>query len=278
MIQFTNNLKTGVLLGLMFALLVAVGGYMGGYTGIVMAGAIGLIMNFSAWYFCDQIAIKSMRGQPVGPDDHPWLYESTRRLAEQADLPMPKLYICPIDAPNACATGRNPKHSAVAVTRGLLHLLNRQEVEGVIAHELAHIKNRDTLTSTIAATIAGIFSMLAYWGFLFGMGNRGGGNPLVIVGVLIVGAVGAGILKMAISRSREFVADADGAQIAGSPDGLASALQKLDAMSKRVPMNNPNPAMNNMFIVEPFMGKTLTNLFASHPPVEQRIASLQRLR
>ncbi len=278
MIQFTNNLKTGVLLGLMFALLVAVGGYMGGYTGIIMAGAIGLIMNFSAWYFCDQIAIKSMRGQPVGPDDHPWLYESTRRLAEQADLPMPKLYICPIDAPNACATGRNPKHSAVAVTRGLLHLLNRQEVEGVIAHELAHIKNRDTLTSTIAATIAGIFSMLAYWGFLFGMGNRGGGNPLVIVGVLIVGAVGAGILKMAISRSREFVADADGAQIAGSPDGLASALQKLDAMSKRVPMNNPNPAMNNMFIVEPFMGKTLTNLFASHPPVEQRIASLQRLR
>ncbi|MHC5007482.1 MAG: M48 family metalloprotease, partial [Planctomycetota bacterium] len=182
----------------------------------------------------------------------------------------------PQEAPNAFATGRSPRHAAVAVTQGALRLIDHEELEGVIGHELAHVKNRDTLTSTIAATVAGLFSMLAYWGFLFGMGRGGrGGNPLALLGVVLLGAVGAALIKAMISRSREFVADAEGAQIAGSPHGLVSALRKLESYSKRIPMHNPNPAMNNMFIVEPFTGgQTLVNLFASHPPTEKRVAAL----
>ena len=188
---------------------------------------------------------------------------------------MPRVYVCPHEAPNAFATGRSPRHAAVAVTRGALQLLDHDELEGVIGHELAHIRNRDTLTSTIAATVAGLFSMLAYWGFIFGMGGgRRGGNPLALLAVVILGAVGAALIKAMISRSREFVADADGAKIAGSPHGLVSALRRLESYSGRIPLHNPNPAMNNMFIVEPLVGKTLTTLFASHPPTEKRVAAL----
>jgi heat shock protein HtpX len=187
---------------------------------------------------------------------------------------MPRVYVCPQEAPNAFATGRSPKHAAVAVTQGALQLLNQQELEGVMAHELAHVKNRDTLISTIAATIAGVFSMLAYSALFFGGGGREGGGLGALLAI-VMGFFGAGLLKAMISRSREYVADADGARIAGSPRGLVSALQKLDQYARRIPMRNPNPAMNNMFIVEPFVGQ-LTRMFASHPPTEARVEALLR--
>ncbi len=271
---FVNNMKTAVLLGALFGLLVWVGFYIGNTTGMIIAGIFAVLMNFTVWFASDKIAVAAMRGVQVDDRSAPELVGIVRRLADRAKLPMPRVYICPQEAPNAFATGRNPRHAAVAVTRGAMQLLDRQELEGVIAHELAHIKNRDTLTSTIAATVAGIFSMLAYMGFLFGMGGRRGGHPLALLGVVILGALGAALIKAMISRSREYVADADGAEIAGSPNGLVSALRKLDAQAKRIPMHNPNPAMNNMFIVEPFTGKTLTSLFASHPPTEKRVSAL----
>ena len=273
MTALVNNVKTAVLLALRFGLLVLIGSAWG-VEGMIFAGVIGVIMNFSAWFFSDKIAIAAMRGREVDERTAPDLYDMVRRLSQRAGLPMPRVYICPQEAPNAFATGRNPKHAAVAVTVGALRLLNHEELEGVMAHELAHVKNRDTLTSTVAATIAGIFSMLAYSTMWFGAGNRQGGNPLAMIGMILLGMVGAALIKAMISRSREYVADADGAKIAGSPHGLASALQKLESMARRVPMDNPNPAMNNLFIVEPFMGQTLTNLFATHPPTQKRIAAL----
>jgi heat shock protein HtpX len=272
MTSFYNNAKTAVLLAALFGLLVWVGSYWG-TGGMLVAGVFAIVMNFTAWYASDRIAIAAMRGQEVDERTAPDLYRMVAGLAERAGLPMPRVYVCPQDAPNAFATGRNPKHAAVAVTRGALQLLDQHELEGVMAHELAHVKNRDTLTSTVAATVAGIFSMLAQFAFFFG-GRRDGGNPLAMLGMVILGAIGAALIKAMISRSREFVADADGAEIAGSPHGLASALQKLESIARRVPMHNPNPAMNNLFIVEPFMGRTLTNLFASHPPTEARIRAL----
>ncbi|MEM7228229.1 MAG: zinc metalloprotease HtpX [Planctomycetota bacterium] len=275
MTAFTNNLKTVALLGALFALVVWVGSFWG-TGGMLFAGVIAIVMNFGAWFASDRIAITAMRGIEIDEHKLPHVYDMVRRLSQRAGLPMPRVYICPHKAPNAFATGRSPKKSAVAITEGLLQILDHEELEGVIAHELAHIKNRDTLTSTIAATVAGLFAMMAqmsFYMFGFSRGNRGG-NPLVLIGVVTIGAVGAAMIKAMISRSREYVADADGAQIAGSPRGLASALQKLESMSKRIPLQQPNPAMNNMFIVEPFMGKAMTNLFASHPPTQKRIAAL----
>lgn len=265
-----------MLLTLLFGLFVLVGSYWG-TQGMVIAAVFGVITNFSAWFFSDKIAVAAMRGQQVGPKSGAGagaLYDTVERLSRQANLPMPKVYICPHEAPNAFATGRNPKNAAVAVTAGAMQLLNQNELEGVIAHELAHIKNRDTLTSTIAATIASIFSMLAYFGMFMGGGGNRGGNPLALLAMILFGAIGAALIKAMISRSREYVADADGASIAGSPHGLVSALQKLDAYSKRIPLHNPNPAMNNLFIVEPFTGRGITELFATHPPMEKRIAAL----
>ena len=273
MTAFVNNVKTAVLLGALFALLVGVGSYWGA-NGMIVAGVVAVAMNFGAWFFSDRIAIAAMRGREVDERTAPDLHGLVRRLADRAGLPMPRVYVCPQEAPNAFATGRSPRHAAVAVTRGALALLEPAELEGVMAHELAHIKNRDTLTSTVAATVAGIFSMLAYWMLWFGGGGRQGGNPLAVLGMVLLGALGAALIKAMISRSREFVADANGAAIAGSPHGLASALRKLEAYAKRIPLDQPNPAMNNLFIVEPFIGRTLTNLFASHPPTEARIAAL----
>jgi heat shock protein HtpX len=275
MIALKNNLKTAFLLAALFGLLVWVGSYWGAQ-GMLVAGVVGVLMNFGAWFFSDKIAIAAMRGREVDERTAPDLYNMVRDLSQRAGLPMPRVYICPQEAPNAFATGRNPQHAAVAVTMGGLRLLDRDELAGVMAHELAHVKNRDTLTSAVAATIAGIFSMLAQFAMFFGMGgqNREGGSPLAALGVIVLGAVGAAVIKAMISRSREYVADHDGAAIAGSPQGLANALRKLEHYARGIPMDNPNPAMNNMFIVEPFMGATLTNLFATHPPVEKRIAAL----
>jgi heat shock protein HtpX len=275
MTALVNNIKTAFLLGALFGLLLLVGSFWG-MEGIIVAGVFGVIMNFSVWFFSDKLAIASMRAKEVDEQTAPELYRMVRELSQRAGLPMPRVYVCPHEAPNAFATGRSPRHAAVAFTQGALRLLDRDELAGVVAHELAHIKNRDTLTSTIAATIAGIFSMLAYFAFWFGGAGRQGGNPLLMLGVLIFGAVGAALLKAMISRAREFVADADGAAIAGSPHGLVSALRKLEAYSQRIPLQQPNPAMNNLFIVEPFCGRALTGLFASHPPTERRIAALLR--
>lgn len=277
MVAFTNNIKTAVLLAALFGLFVWVGGMIGSRQGMIMGAVIATVMNFGAWFFSDKLAIASMRGTQVDERTAPDLHGMVARLAERAKLPMPRVYVCPQEAPNAFATGRSPRKAAVAVTQGALRLLDPHELEGVLAHELAHIKNRDTLTSTIAGTIAGIFSMMAQWGLMFGGAVRSddrGGHPFAALFAILLGAVGAALIKAMISRSREFVADADGATIAGTPLGLASALNKLEQVSRRVPMQNSNPAMNNMFIVEPFMGRTLTNMFATHPPTAKRIEAL----
>lgn len=271
---FVNNVKTVVLLGLLTGLLVAVGGMLG-RNYIIPFLLLSVVMNIGAWFFSDKIAIASMRGRELTASSGGELYRMVERLSREAGLPMPRVYMCPHSAPNAFATGRSPKKAAVAFTQGAVDLLNREELEGVAAHELAHIKNRDTLTSTIAATMAGVLATIAQMFFYFGGSRREGSNPLVGLLAVIVAAVGAALIKSAISRSREFVADADGARIAGSPEGLASALRKLDSMSRRVPLNHANPAANNMFIVEPLAGgRSLVNLFATHPPTEERIRRL----
>ena len=277
MSAFYNNMKTVLLLGGLTGLLVAVGGMLGKQY-LIPFLILSLLMNLGAWFFSDKIAIASMRAQEVGPQDSGGLYQMVEELARRAQLPMPRVYIAPHEAPNAFATGRSPSHAAVCVTQGALQLLNKEELEGVIGHELAHVKNRDTLTATIAASVAGVLATIAQYGFLLGGSRREGTNPIVALFAMIFAAVGAALIKAAISRSREFVADAHGAEIAGSPQGLMSALRKLDTYSQRIPMQQPNPAMNNMFIVEPLMGKTLVNLFATHPPTEKRIEALSRLR
>lgn len=289
--NLVNNFKTAMLLGGLMGLFLLVGAQYGA-GGMVIALLFGGVTNLVAWFYSDTIAMKSMRARRIAPPeqgvenamwgrdagvDCEYIYRSTERLAERAGLPMPKVYLCPHDAPNAFATGRSPKKAAVAVTRGLALSMNEAELDGVIAHELAHIKHRDTLISTISATVAGVLAFIAQWAFLLGVGRREGGNPLMGILVVVIAAVGAAVIKAMISRSREFAADAEGAHIAGSSAGLASALGKLDAMARRIPMQQPNPAQNNLFIVEPFCGKTLTGLFATHPPVEKRIRALNAL-
>lgn len=273
---FVNNVKTVALMGALMGLFVVVGS-MWGREGMMMALLFGGLMNVGAWFFSDRIALAAMQGREVDEQSAPELYRMVDDLRRRAGLPMPRVYICPHDAPNAFATGRSPRKAAVAVTQGLLRAMDRAELEGVIAHELAHVKNRDTTISCVAATIAGVLAFLAQWGLLLGGGNRQS-NPLVMFLVVILAAVGAAVIKAMISRSREFVADADGAAIAGAPDGLMSALAKLDSLSRRIPLVQPNPAQNNLFIVEPFAGKTLTSMFATHPPTEARIAALRALR
>ncbi|RMH23563.1 MAG: protease HtpX [Planctomycetota bacterium] len=273
-----NNLKTVLLLGALTALFVVVGAQWG-RAGMTIALIFGAGVNLAAWFFSDRIAIAAMRGREVDARTAPDLVGMVDRLRRQAGLPMPRVYLCPHDAPNAFATGRSPRKAAVAVTQGALRLLDERELEGVIAHELAHIRHRDTLISCVAATIAGVLAWVAQWGFFMMGGRREGQNPLVMILTVIVAAVAAAMIKSMISRSREFAADAGGAEIAGTPDGLISALAKLDAYSRRVPLVQPNPAQNNLFIVEPFGGsRTLLSLFATHPPTEIRIRRLESLR
>ncbi len=279
LIRFWNNAKTAMLLGGLMALFLMVGSFYG-QQGLLVALVFGLFTNFGAWFFSDKIAIAAMDGREVTRENGQELYSLVHELSQRAGLPTPRVFICPQQAPNAFATGRNPSHAAVAVTEGALQILSRDELAGVIGHELAHIKNRDTLTSTIAATISGVLAFVAQWGFMLGghRSGRDGGNPLFGFLAIILAAVGAALIKAMISRSREFVADHDGAIIAGRPDGLISALRKLDAYSRQIPMDNPNPAQNSLFIVEPFCGNSLLNLFASHPPTEARVRALTEMR
>ncbi|MBN8645970.1 MAG: zinc metalloprotease HtpX [Planctomycetes bacterium] len=274
---FKNNVKTAFLMGAMFGLVLLVGS-MWGKSGLIMAAVFGGAMNVFAWFFSDKLAIAAMQAREVDAATAPDLHAMVDRLRQRAGLPMPKVYICPHDAPNAFATGRSPSKAAVAVTQGLLRLMDERELEGVIAHELAHIKHRDTLTSCIAATIAGTLATVAQMFMFFGGGgNRENANPLLGILTMIIAAVGAALIQAMISRTREFAADAEGAMIAGTPVGLAGALNKLDMFSRRIPLVQPNPAANNLFIVEPFGGGSLRNIFATHPPVEARIAALERL-
>jgi len=277
----TNYFKTAVLLGLMTGLILVVGRALGGEQGMLLALVFAGVMNFVSYWFSDKIVLKMYRGREVSPAEAPRFHAIVDRLIARADLPKPKLYILPGDSPNAFATGRNPAHAAVAATEGVMKLMTDEEFEGVIAHELAHVKNRDILISSVAATIAGAITFLATmarWGALFGGygGNdreRGGGNIVTLLLTAILAPIAAMVVQMAISRSREFAADATGAQIAGQPYGLAKALEKLDAYSKRLPME-ASQATAHMFIVAPFTGSAITNLFSTHPPIAERVKRL----
>ncbi len=282
MTRFFNNVKTAVLLTALMVLVMLIGGAVGGRSGLIIAFALGGVMNFVAFFFSDKLALASMRAKPAHPEQAADLIGMVQRLADNAGLPMPGVYVSPQESPNAFATGRSPRRAAVCVTHGALKLLSYEELEGVMAHELAHVKNRDTLISTVAATIAGAIFFVSRMAMLFGGGRGGRENPLGIVGLIlmiILAPVAAMLIQMAISRSREFVADADGAAIAGTPLGLIGALRKLESYSKRIPMADQTPATSHMFIVQPLSaaGGGLRSLFSTHPPTEVRVAKLMEL-
>jgi len=266
-----NNLKTTMLMGSLMGLCLAIGYLIGGQGALLPALVIGGVMNLFAYYFSDKIALATMHATEISEQDDPELWSTVERLAQRAGLPMPRVYVSPASAPNAFATGRNPSHSAVCVTVGLRQILNREELEGVIAHELSHVKHRDVLISTIAAILAGAITWLTYMIFWGGSDRRS--NPLVSLLILIFAPLAAGLIRMAISRSREFEADRMGAEIAGSGRGLARSLQKLDAASRRIPLRVPD-AQGSLFIVQPLTGSNMAKLFSTHPPTEERVARL----
>lgn len=273
----TNSLKTALLLGLMTGLILFIGQMVGGRQGMTLALLFAGVMNFVGYFYSDKIALAAYRAKPVTRDQSPEFYRITENLCQRGGLPMPRLYVIPSESPNAFATGRNPQHAAVAVTEGTLQLLSRPELEGVIAHELAHVKNRDILISSVAATLAGAImwvANMARFSMMFGGSrddDRGGGAGVLLAAV--VAPIAALLIQMAISRSREFQADATGAAMAGNPHGLASALQKLESYSKRIPLG-ASAQTAHMFIVNPFTGGGLLGLFGTHPPMQQRIARL----
>jgi heat shock protein HtpX len=273
----SNGVKTALLLGLLSGLLLWIGDLIGGPGGMMVAFVFAAVMNLGSYWFSDKIVLRMYRAQEVGPQ-HP-LYQLTERLARQANLPMPKVYVIPDASPNAFATGRNPSHAAVAATQGIMDVLSAHELEGVIAHELAHVKHRDTLTSSIAATIAAAIIMgarMAMYAGMFGGARdddrEGGSNPLAMLAMMILAPIAAMLIQAWISRTREFAADAGGAAIAGTPYGLAEALRKIESAAKRVPMA-ANPATAHMFIIQPFLGG-LGALFSTHPPTAARIEAL----
>ena len=279
-----NQIRTTLLMALLTVLIMVIGQWVGGRQGMITALVIAAGMNFFSYWFSDKIVLRMYNAQQVGPQESPELYGMVQELCRRANLPMPKVYVIPQDAPNAFATGRNPEHAAVAVTKGLLKLMSREEAMGVLAHELAHVRNRDILIGSIAATMAGAIMMLAdmaRWSALFGGGHRdregGGGGGLGLILMSILAPLGAMLIQMAISRSREFMADATGASFAGTPEGLARALEKLGAYSKRLPMD-ASPSTAHMFIVNPLSGRSLMSLFSTHPPLEERIARLRGRR
>jgi heat shock protein HtpX len=278
-----NGVKTAVLLAVMTALVMGIGHYFGGQQGMILAFVMAAILNFVSYWFSDKIVLAMYRAKPVTAAEAPELNAIVEELAARADIPMPRLYVIPTDAPNAFATGRNPKHAAVAVTDGILRILNREELRGVLAHELSHVTNRDILISSVAATLAGAIMMLAriamfgaYFGGYGGRDNDRGGNAIGMILMMILAPIAAALIQMAISRSREYAADETGARLAGHAAGLASALEKLQSASKRNPMP-ANPATAHLFIVKPFSGQTLMELFSTHPPTEKRVNRLREL-
>jgi len=281
-----NLIKTGFLLVVLTCLLVLVGGAIGGRQGMTIAFVLALVMNVGSYWFSDKIVLASYGARPVTEAEAPQLYRIVRELAGQARIPVPPIYIMQDDSPNALATGRNPQHAAVAVTEGILRIMTEDELRGVLAHELSHVKNRDTLIMTIAATIAGAITYLAQmaqWAAIFGGGRRsddeggGGGSAIGALLMAILAPIAAMLIQMAISRSREYEADASGARLAGRASGLEHALQKLDTASRQVPME-ATPATAHLFIVNPLTSGGLASLFSTHPPIEERIARLRAMR
>ena len=273
-----NALKTTFLLGAMTGLLLAMGELLGGRDGLTLALLLAGVMNFGAWFWSDKIVLRMYNAQPVGPNEAPELYAIVQGLAQKAGVPMPKLYLIPDPALNAFATGRGPSHAAVAATAGIVKAMDREELEGVLAHELSHVINRDTLVSTVAATLAGAISFLAHSFMFRGRGRDDGGNPLAALVVMLLAPIAAMLIQLAVSRSREYGADESGARLVGYPDGLARALAKLQAASARIPMHNVEPATAHLFIVNPLSGQALGRLFSTHPPLEERIARLMAMK
>jgi heat shock protein HtpX len=278
-----NTVKTAFLLTLLTVLLVLIGEHFGGRNGLILGFLFAAGMNFFTYFYSDKLALKMYKAQPVTREELPRAYEVVERMTQRMGIPMPKMYVIPTESPNAFATGRNPKHASVAVTHGILGLLNDEELEGVLAHELGHVQNRDILTSSIAATLAGAITLIArmgYWAEIFGGGGQGGGSRQRGGGgisglfMLILAPIAAMLIQLAVSRSREYEADATGAKTTGNPYALASALEKIDASSKRLPMV-ASPSSAHLFIAQPLVGGGMfTNLFSTHPPMQKRIERL----
>lgn len=279
-----NQFRVWILMAALTGLLVVIGNALGGASGSLAFFVMAILMNGATYYYSDKIAIAMTRSQPLPEREAPEIHEMIARLSAQAGMPKPAVYRTPSPQPNAFATGRNPAHAAVSVTDGLLRLLDRREVEGVLAHEIAHIRNRDTLVGTVAATMAGAITMLASvarWGLMFAgprhNDDRGnGGSAAATLVMVIVAPIAAALIQMAISRSREYLADSTGAQLAGNPEGLARALEKLEAGAHRVPME-VSPAASHLFIVNPLSGQALLHLFSTHPPIAERVRRLRQL-
>ncbi|TNF50169.1 protease HtpX, partial [bacterium] len=272
-----NMLKTTLLLGALTGLLMFFGGMFGGRSGMIFAFVIAMVMNFGSYWFSDRLVLAIYKAKPVTEAEDPALYSIVRNLSTRAGLPMPGVYRIPNPSPNAFATGRNPEHAVVAVTDGIRQLLSEEELAGVIGHELAHIGHRDILISSIAATLAGavmLLASMARWAMIFGRGGDEDNNPIALLAMAILAPLAAVIIQMAVSRSREYQADETGAKIAGNSGSLASALEKLNMASKGVPMA-ANPSTSHMFIVKPFSGRGVLDLFSTHPPVEKRVAKLR---
>lgn len=276
-----NTLRTTLFLAALTALFLVIGNALGGHQGLIIAVVFAVVMNFTAYWFSDRLVLKMYKAQEVGPQSQHELYAIVQEQSRRANLPMPKVYVIPTDTPNAFATGRNPEHAAVAATQGLMQILTREELTGVIAHELAHVKNRDTLIGTISATIAGAISALAsmaQWAMIFGRRNQNT-NAIAAIAMMILAPIAASLIQLAVSRTREYGADEEGAKICGQPLWLASALRKLDTANERQPMEAAatHPSTAHMFIVNPLRGQGITRLFSTHPPMAERIRRLENM-
>jgi heat shock protein HtpX len=279
MIAMSNTIKTALLLGTLTALLMFIGDALGGAQGMLIGFLFAVVTNFASYWFSDKIVLRMYGAQEVGPGHR--LYELVRQLAQRAGLPQPRVYVIPELSPNAFATGRGPNHAAVAATEGILRILPEEELAGVIAHELAHVKHRDILISSVAATLAAAVMMVARFAMFWGGGGRDddrqGANPIALIATIVLAPIAAMLIQAAISRSREYAADAGGAAIAGSPHGLVNALRKIESAARQVPLD-ANPATAHMFIVKPFSASGLMGLFSTHPPTEERVRALLDLR
>jgi heat shock protein HtpX len=281
-----SRIRTTFLLALLTVLIIWIGGRFGGQNGMMLAFLFAVIMNFGSYWFSDKIVLAMYRAQPLEESQAPGLYSIVRELAAEAQVPMPRVYMIPDETPNAFATGRNPQNAAVAVTEGLWRLLTPDEIRGVLAHEMAHVKNRDILVSSIAATLAGVVMFLANmarWGAIFGGAGRsddeeGGAGFLSLIAMSILAPIAAMLIQLAISRSREYLADETGAQLSHRPESLARALEKLTMASQRIPMENAQPATAHMFIVNPLAGRSFASLFSTHPPIEERVRRLRSMQ
>ena len=276
-----NQIKTTVLLAALTVLILLIGNWLGGSGGLILAFGLAVFMNMGAYWYSDRIVLHAYHAQPVSEAQAPEIHAMVRRTCQRAQLPIPKIYVIPAETPNAFATGRNPENAAVAVTEGIVRLLDPSELEGVIAHELAHIRNRDILVSTVSATLAGAIMMIAswaQWAAIFGFGrsddDEDGGGALGLLAAAIVAPLAATLIQMGVSRSREYLADETAARIVGTPHGLASALRKLQTANERLPMHEATPATAHLFVVNPLSGKSWMSLFSTHPPMEKRISRL----